>query len=644
MGEFPLPEGYLQYRKERGWDGSKPEPEKPRSRKRGVDARKAAPDRIWDSDPELAVEAEAERKAAEAAGDRGAAPGATEPPVPPECPIVPLGHSRGVYFFISPSGQFADFSSGKLSTAGGQLELFDGDIAWLRAFYPPGRPSEGDYNIRRAAAGLITLCAAKGLWSVENPSRHYGVWRATDELLIAHAGGVLHYSDGTTRRAGMVDHRTIYPALPDHEPPAAEPASAGAVRSLRDAYRLWRFEPMGIGADRGPSGLAADLLFCATSLALLGAAPHWRVHVLVKAVAGSGKSLLMSLIAAALGAQGVAMNNFTEAGLRGSLRDEARAAMLDEAEGGSADGSVGVRMAQVIEVIRQMSGGDGVQGVRGTGDGHVRRFQLAGCVFMSCINPPPLLPQDLSRILRVDMLKAAIENEAPARRIIEDIKELSPALRARALAGWQRWRRNFHLLKKAIVDTDASSRQADLLAALLAAGEMMASDDPLDAEGAGHLAESIIPVLDAIKADDTDQSDPWRCWLTLTSHQVPSWRGGDMHTVGSLLQMARHPEGLSGKDARRFLSRIGLKLCLEGMPKGETTPEAPCLYIANQHEFLRAVFEKTPWRDGGWVTSLARLEGALKSAQSLKIGAASQRAVALPLKYLPTDDDDEVSS
>ncbi|GEM_PF-1259082 len=582
--------------------------------------------RVWDADPELHAAAAAERKrAAEAAAK------------PPPCPIVALGHLRGNYFFLSPSGQFVQFNFRELSGVGGLLSLFDGDTAYLKAvwrrFDRDGDPMD-DFNAKAATAGLIRRCADAGIWNPETPVRAYGVWRARDRAaLIAHSGNLLSFSDGETMSAGRRIAGAIYPALASVAAPSAEPATMRMVRELRQDFRLWRYAPLGNGLDKGPAGLAADLLYCSSSLALLGAGPIWRVHTLIKAVHGSGKSALIEFLAAILGAQAVVMNNFTEAGLRQSLANEARAGLLDEAEGDAA----GLRMAQVIEVIRQMSGGTGVQGVRGSGDGTARHFQIAGCVFLACINMPPLLPQDQSRILVLEMLTAVKENESEARSAIARAEMSSPAFRARALAGWPRFQRNLPLLKQALLDLGASSRQGDQLAAVLAAGAMMSDDEPIDAADARHLAESVVPLLDRMRADEGDQSDARRCWLMLMSQPARHWRAGDDQTIASLLRLAQ--DQTAGVAARQTLDRnYGMRLVTSGATA--SMPEAPCLYVANQHQFLRELYQGTPWRESTWSPSLARLDDASASANSVRIGGLKQRAVAIPFKHLPRNIDD----
>jgi hypothetical protein len=581
---------------------------KPRGRRRGG--------AVFDDDPGLAAEAEELRAKSKAAGEGSAAP------LPP-CPITPLGHLGPRYFFITPSGQYRDLNYRDLGGAAGLLNVFDGYTDYLRAAWPR-RDRDGaildDFNAREATAGLMRMCAEVGIWH-EPQVRRYGVWRDGNRLL-AHSGAVLTSTDGEQLPAGRIIGDALYPAFAKLAPPAFAAADAATAKALRQDFRLWRFEP--VSPDLGASQLGADLLFCAASLALLGAGPSWRVHTLVKAIHGSGKSALLEFVGAILGVQAHIMNNLSEAGLRQTLTNEARAALIDEAESDPA----GMRMGQIIETIRQMSGGKGVEGVRGTADGVARHFQIAGCIFLACINPPPLLPQDASRILVLEMLQHARETEQAVRAAIERAEGNSAAFRARALAGWPRFLENLSHLKTALLDLGASSRQGDQLASLLAAGAMMTDDEPLDAAEARHLAEAVSPMLERMQAEESENGDAWRCWRTLLSERADAWRSGDLQTVASLLRAARDH---TGTDARQALTNFGLRLVERPSPG---MPEAPCLYVARDHNFLQRLFANTPWRGGGWASSLARLDGARPSKTSLWVGVKT-RAVAIPLHYLP---------
>jgi hypothetical protein len=203
-------------------------------------------------------------------------------------------------------------------------------------------------------------------------------------------------------------------------------------------------------------------------------------------------------------------------------------------------------------------------------------------------------------------------------------------LRRRALDGWGRFQANLALLRAAVLARGCSARQADQLGALLAAGAMMAEDEPIDPRAADNLAESVVPLIETMQAEEADGSDALRCWRLLLSQPVHSWRSGDMQTVGSLLLQAQD----KAVGIREHLDHAcGLRL--EPGAGGKSMPEAPCLYVTRQHQFLRAAFRDTPWREGGWAHSLGRLDGAGGSRYPVRIAGLKQRAVAVPLQHLP---------
>lgn len=567
---------------------------------------------------------------------RGGGGGPERERVIPDCPVLPLGHNSGRYYYLSGSGERLVLHFRELSAPSGQIALFNGDMAYPCAEWPrldrDGAVIKNDWNPKKAAAGLIAMCVKVGMYDPETPIHGRGVWRVENDRLIGHFGNQLLFSDGGIAGAGMKIGGAIYSARPPLEPPAAEPLPASAAKEFRRDFTFWRVRPMGLGginSDLGPDGLAGDLLFAATCLAMLGAAPRWRVHTLVKAVHGAGKSTLLSFIAGALGPSAIVMNNFSEAGLRRSLEGEARPVFLDEAEGDEQ----GV-MSQAIRLIRQMSGGQGVKGTRGTGDGGAQFFEIAGCAFLFCINMPVLMPQDLSRILVLDMLPAIPAHERQAYDAIARAERLSPGLRARAFYGWDRFRQNLVWLRAALVHRGCSGRQADQLGGLLAASAMMLEDQPIDQGHADDLAEALDPLIEAMKAEEADNSDALRCWRTLITTRCNVWRSGEAQTVGSILVDARAD---GGTEARKVLNfQCGMRL--EAGDRGGSMPETPCLYVSNQHGFLKEAFRDTPWRDGGWAHSLTRLTGASSSRSAIKIGGSTQRATAVPLRHLPRPD------
>jgi hypothetical protein len=561
-------------------------------------------------------------------GRRGI-PEAGEPQEVPDCPVTPLGHNGSHYYFLSPDGQWRVLHFRELRSDAGQVSLFDGDVGYLKAAWPrfdKDGAQLDDFNPKRAHAALVSLCARAGMWDPDTPVHGRGVWRGPQGRLLCHNGDTVLFADGQTKPAGLRLGAAIYPRKPAIPAPAIEPVPAVAAKEWRAGFRAWHYAPLGLGPESGPISLAADLLFGATSLAMLGAAPPWRVHVLIQGIHGTGKSTLLGAIGQALGPLAVTMNNFSEAGFRNTLANEARPVLVDEAE--ADDNGV---MSQIVRVIRQMSGGEGVKGLRGEASGGHRSFDIAGSAFLGCINMPDLKPQDLSRFLVLELRRGSAATETAAKRAIARAGELSAGLRARAFYGWPRFEANLALLRAALFGRGCNTRQADLLGALLAAGAMMSEEHGIDAGHADDLAEIVEPLIRAMAAESEDRSDARSCWIQLLSSPVMAWRSGEAQTIGSLLLDSCQP---NGTDTRTLLAhKCGIRVELGEASK--THPEAPCLYIANQHQFLREVYRDTNWREGGWRQSLARLDGAMPSEKPIRIGMLQQRAVAVPMKRLP---------
>lgn len=552
------------------------------------------------------------------------------------CPVVCLGQKDGQYMFLSRRGELRVLGYKDVTRVPGLFSLFDGDSAWLVQWFPRfdrrGEAIEG-FDASRAGEYLIKACAEKGIYDTGNAVRGRGVWLA-DGRIFCHTGTQLHYGDGEIRRAGAKIDNAIYHLTPDSIAPATDPATTEDVRAWRRHFDYWRFAPLGHGGadrDRGPDGLAVELVFGTVCLALLGAAPRWRVHLIIRAVHGAGKSRFVDFIAASLGAQAIKSNNFTEPGLRQALANEARTILLDEAEADEPNGLSGGTMVRVIRLIRQMSGGQGVTGIRGTGIGLARHFEIAGSAMMACINMPPLLPQDTSRILVFEMLRALPEHEAAVEPAIQNAEMLSPGIRARALAGWPRFQVNLSHCRGALMRRRCDGRLADLLGGVLAAAAMMRDDVALDEVAADDLAESVVPLIETLQAEVTDASDATSCLRQILSRPVATWRTGDVPTVSRLLTLAQNTN--AGKEVLSFLNEnCGMRLELR---EGQT-PEAPCLYVVlRQHDFLKSAYVGTRWAMN-WGPSLARLEGAVYPENPVRVGGIKVRCVAIPIQHLPT--------
>jgi len=294
--------------------------------------------------------------------------------------------------------------------------------------------------------------------------------------------------------------------------------------------------------------------------------------------------------------------------------------VLDEAEGDS----TGNRVEPVIQLLRQMSGGDGAVGLRGSAGGVAQRFSLAGSAFLSAINAPALLPQDRSRITEIELQMPDASRAGEVESIIEQCAALSAALRARAIAGFDRFLENRSLYRAALVAAACDARQTEQLGTLLAAADMMLHDDPIAPDRLSASIDEIRALITAMIEEDAEDSDAAQCLATLLTRQIDHWRGGAKSTIGHLVSLGRHPDH---PDERRALRVYGLRLELQG-------DFGVHLLVANRHEGLSAIFRDTRWRNGGWRRALLRLMDAHVRDTPANFDGYKSRCVVIPEQWL----------
>ena len=412
------------------------------------------------------------------------------------CPVIALGQLAGVYYFIAVSGEIRDMRPRDMTELG-LLSLFDGDPHWLIDHYPQLNSKDqptGRIDAADAAAAMMRRAASAGIWNNSTPIRRVGVWGDGGDGIIAHCGDVLWFIEpGKKRlrkRAGIHLGDAVFVAAPALEPPAKVAASRDVAAALLDRVKMWKF----------PSAHLPRLVFGLLAVAMLGAAPDWRVHLLATGPRGCGKSGLMELFTAALGPQANYTDDPSEAGLRQWLSGEARAIVFDEAEGDR-----GGRVQAIIGMLRRMSQGEGQRSVRGSGGaGGAQQFSMAGSAALAAINAPQLEPQDRSRILEIELLVPDPENKGKIQIALEETKAASPALRARAIEGWGRFRDNLQVYRKALIDLNCDGRQADQLGALLAGAEMMLSDHAIDSDSAAEEVGELSGMIRTYLAEDEE--------------------------------------------------------------------------------------------------------------------------------------------
>jgi hypothetical protein len=420
---------------------------------------------------------------------------------------------------------------------------------------------------------------------------------------LADSGGGLSWEN-----AGQVIDGGLYAATARSQRPAKTVAERIAGRQLLDGLRLWHYE----------DPLSADIILGFLGSALLGGVPSWRVHLLLVAMGGSGKTWLMNFLDAALGGMGAYANDSTEAGLRQALTGETRVLLIDEAEGD--EGSQG-KVEGVIRLLRLMSSGAGANVMRGSAGGRAQSFQVTGCAAMGAIVPPVLKPQDRSRICVINLQRppSGKKNAKAAERVMAATKlarELAPGLRMRAIAGWPRFKDTFDLYRAGLVARGLSSRNADTLATVLAGRDLLLQDQVPDADSIEQDLELFAPFMNS--ADEAeDEGEGQQCLTHLLSSAFDRWHQGERATVAELIIERRNDH----------LARIGVKL--------QKVDEGGGMFATRQHVGLARLFDGSKWSDGRWVTALRYLDGSQAHDRKMRFGGVPVRAIFLAQHHLP---------
>ncbi len=541
------------------------------------------------------------------------------------CPIAPLGHRHGTYYFLSPVGEMRTMRPSDF-TVNGLGSLFEGDDEWLGQWFPryDKKGNQIGFSANNAAAYLMRACRDEGLFDHSIPIRGLGVWRSTDRdaqgrpILIVHSGKSLHVG-GERTHAGQRIGDAIYPAAPSIQSISDDIASAEDGERLQDAIAHWTFRRE---IDR-------DLFLGFLGQAQLGGAPPWRAHMMVNGKHGSGKSYLATLAASVLGGAAHPMtNNYSEAGLRQAMTEQARCLILDEAEAEEGGG----RINAVIELLRHMSGGDGVRALRGSSGGHAQGFSVTGCALMLSVLRVPLKPQDRSRITQIQIVPPEQADPGIVQKIQSDIdflKTRSPLFRARMVQHWPVFLQNFETYRRAFVEGALSSRAADQLATLLAGRDTLLYDNPVaiaDCEGDVERFRILFDD-DKVAAEDGEGQ---QCWTHLLTSMTDAHRSGDRMTVAQLIMDAIE---VKSPDENKKLGQYGIRMEFDGPPRA---PSA--LIIANQHQGLDRIFAGTRWAGGGWRGALEYLGGSATEKPQRFAGALS-RGWIIPQEHWPEKGD-----
>jgi putative DNA primase/helicase len=545
-----------------------------------------------------------------------------EPDVPeldPGLHFTPLGFDGDAYYYQPHStGQVMRLSrSAHTSTnlvALAPLEY------WQQL--APGQRSPVDWT--QAASTLFAICADLGVYNPDVIRGRGAWWDASRPVL--HLGDRILADSKTHLALKPFDSRYLYQRMaPLKGPGTASPLTDSEALMLCELAERFHWEVPA-------SGL---LLAGWVTLAPICGALQWRPHVWLTAAAGSGKSAILDrYVAPLLADMGlIVAGNTTEAGLRQTLRSDARPVVFDEAE--SNEKADQLRMQSILSLARVASSESCAAMLKGSPSGDVTRFNVRSMFLMSSIATALKQGADRSRFAQLtlrsptDMPKA--ERMAHWEALDRDLdryitSDIALRLIARTVAQIPIIRQSVRVFSRAASERFDSQRLGDQYGTLLAgAWSLMSSEVPTDQQARDLIDQNNWESY----SQSTEVPDERRCIQRILQHQVRVEANDKTYTrtLGELVEIVSLQStdiDVSSVKAQSTLGRHGLRV----------DQQASLLQISNTAEALATILKDTPWGHS-WATVLSRLPGATKAGAVRFKGAGTvSRAVALQIQGL----------
>lgn len=567
-----------------------------------------------------------------------------ETPDDASCPVIPVGHDKGVNYFLTNAGQFRELRDEQLRGVN-IVGLFGTAAGWLVQRFPKRDPrgtplpETGQWIVSEAQAYLIARAQAEGLFNPAERIRGIGTWKARDGSLIVHAGDEVLIG-GAWRKAGFKHEGFVYSAWPAVTRPAAKPATEREIADYFQFLDRWAWvEPR-----------HARMLYIGWQAAqfVLGALT-WRPHLQITGPSEAGKTTLDKLSRGVIGTLAVGRSASTEAAIRQMLLECCRPVFIDEIEA-----SKPLMARALIDFARIASNDDQSDVGRGSADGRAVQYPARASFSFSSVLPLRFEPQDLLRItvLRLGRPRGGTAPDgAPEAKAIKDevrrFGKMGPAIYARMLKAWPRLQKNLAMVGEALADLGGRARVADQLGTLLACGYTLRHDKALDRDTAAELVKDYQTPELVGDADQADERAILDCLLTRAVFIPHGINGTQRELIGQMVREGGKRRLGSWDKALRDHG-LGIEYFDPGDKAKRRRPDGLALAISTQHEGVRALLEGSRWEHTDVHDVLRyRIPGAdtardpdTGESRKVSFGGIKSRATLIPWKQLPLADDE----
>lgn len=503
--------------------------------------------------------------------------------LPYNCPVRPLGYDGEDYYFEDTMGQVFNTGTAALSVERIQ-KLFAGHEAWVDWAFPAydKKGKVTGFKAEMVRRALYAACRERGAWSPSDMVRGRGAWRDPQGGLILHCGEHMWINGEILPTGEYGDHlyvrrpRSMTP-WPDPVLPADNPAPR-----IVEILGTWN---MGRGI------VDAVLLLGSIGVSMLGGALDWRPSLMIVGDAGVGKSELTGkhgLLKAILGRMMVSTTNATEAGLYQLVGHDSVPIAIDELEGED-----GIDQAQkVIKMARDAASGS--VRIRGGQNHKGVEFQAQSTFYFSGINPPPMPPASLTRLVIIELNKlTGASNKAPT---LEASETVGPRLLRILADNWNNLQYHLDDYANILKENGHDSRGQKTFGTFLAVAHIMLGDegrkalglpgkDDLSQWGKWLAADQVLEL--------EGKADTWEQALNaIMGSVIENYSGGARRTVAHELEQLKSRD-VSIHDLRERLALIDIGLVDDLEHKGYFL-----LAIPNQSRVIAKALSGTAFSSG----------------------------------------------
>jgi len=397
------------------------------------------------------------------------------------------------------------------------------------------------------------------------------------------------------------------------------------------------------------SSIDAILCFGWTITANLCGILPWRAHIQITGSSGVGKTWIIdNIIKKIVGNTCLHVtSNSTEAGIRQTLKHDARPVLFDEAEGESYSSQNNIQ--RIIELARQASSDDESSIVKGTKGGIASSFSIKSSFCFASIGVMQLLKADVSRF----SILSLIEEKKSKSNFEKLIKEVKETLTDEFIIGLEKTMKQLiplilkyqKILSDIIAEMYGSKRCGDQFGTLLASYYILKYYDNLSYDHAKEWIKSLKFNIDK-NENSNEEKDEYKLLNHIIETLLPvnEYLDNKNLTIGeiiiknidfyksinenkskgsSIMLESLNSKGTHECEYDNILRRNGIRL-YEGITK---------LAISNSNIQLAKILCNTPWPKN-WKHILKRLPGTEEKLIIFRKQFSKEKAIIIPITLI----------